>query len=139
MEIFGVESFIPLRELSYQRSMESSQLFRNGERTLVKLLTIDRSDRNNILVEASVKQVGENPYEKALKRFKVGNRYVGTVNMVDIVGVFVSLDGGIDCLCMLPKRGRPPRGCRVTVLILGLDHEKSHIWGTITHMAHKEY
>ena len=48
------------------------------------------------------------PYEKALKKYVVGNRYVGTVSMVDLNGVFVSLDGGIDCLCTYPKRGRPP-------------------------------
>ena len=59
-------------------------------------------------------------YEKALKRYSVGNRYVGTVSMVDTTGVFVALDGGVDCLCSYPKRGRPPRGSRVTVRILGM-------------------
>jgi len=52
----------------------------------------------------------------------VGNRYVGTVSMVDTTGVFVALDGGIDCLCSYPKRGRPPRGSRVTVRILGINN-----------------
>ncbi|MPM58157.1 hypothetical protein SDC9_104986 [bioreactor metagenome] len=65
----------------------------------------------------------------------MGSRYVGTVSMVDLVGVFVSLDGGIDCLCSYPKRGRPPRGARVTVRILGIDHDSNRIWGAITHMS----
>ena len=77
----------------------------------------------------------ENPYEKALKKYVVGNRYVGTVSMVDLNGVFVSLDGGIDCLCTYPKRGRPPRGARATVRILGINHENNRIWGVITHMS----
>ena len=76
-----------------------------------------------------------NPYEKALRRFSVGNRYVGTVSMVDTTGVFVALDGGVDCLCSYPKRGRPPRGARVTVRILGLNMESNRIWGAITHIA----
>ncbi len=80
-----------------------------------------------------MKQAGENPYEKALRRYSVGNRYVGTVSMVDVNGVFVALDGGIDCLCSYPKRGRPPRGARVTVRILGINHETNRIWGAITH------
>ena len=50
-------------------------------------------------------------------------------------GVFVSLDGGIDCLCTYPKRGRPPRGCRVSVRILGINYESNRIWGVITHMS----
>lgn len=135
IDLFGLEVYIPLRELSYQRWMDASAHFQPGQRILVKVLEVDRTDRNHIKVTASVKQAGENPYEKALRRYSVGNRYVGTVSMVDTNGVFVALDGGIDCLCSYPKRGRPPRGARVTVRILGINHESNRIWGAITHIA----
>lgn len=135
VDLFGLEIYIPLRELSYQRLMDAAAHFQPGQRILVKVLSVDRSDRNNIKAAASVKQAGENPYEKALRRYSVGNRYVGTVSMVDTNGVFVALDGGIDCLCSYPKRGRPPRGSRVTVRILGINHESNRIWGAITHIA----
>ena len=135
VELFGLELYIPLRELSYQRLMDASGYFRPGQRILIKILEINRIDRNHIKAAASVKQAGENPYEKALKRYVVDNRYVGTVSMVDTNGVFVALDGGIDCLCSYPKRGRPPRGARVTVRILGINHESNRIWGAITHIA----
>ena len=135
VDLFGLEIYIPLRELSYQRLLDASSQFQPGQRVLVKILSIDRSDRNHIKASASVKQAGENPYEKALRRFSVGSRYVGTVSMVDTTGVFVALDGGVDCLCSYPKRGRPPRGARVTVRILGLNMESNRIWGAITHIA----
>lgn len=135
VDLFGLEIYIPLRELSYQRWMDAAGHFQPGQRILVKVLEVDRSDRNNIKATASVKQAGENPYERALRRYSVGNRYVGTVSMVDTNGVFVALDGGIDCLCSYPKRGRPPRGSRVTVRILGINHETNRIWGAITHIA----
>lgn len=135
VDIFGVETYIPLRELSYQRWMDAASHYQAGQRVLVKILSIDREDRQHIRVTASVKQAGENPYEKALRRYTVGSRYVGTVSMVDTNGVFVSLDGGIDCLCTYPKRGRPPRGSRVTVRILGINKESNRIWGAITHMT----
>lgn len=135
VDMFGVEVYIPLRELSYQRWLDAGAHFQPGQRVLVKVLSINREDRNNIRVAASVKQAGENPYEKALRRYKVDSRYVGTVSMVDTNGVFVSLDGGIDCLCSYPKRGRPPRGARVTVRILGMNRETNRIWGAITHMT----
>lgn len=134
-DIFGEEVYIPLRELSYQRIMDASGYFQPGQRILVKILGVDRIDKENVKVTASVKQASENPYEKALKRYTVGNRYVGTVSMVDVNGVFVALDGGIDCLCSYPKRGRPPRGARVTVRILGINRETNRIWGAITHIA----
>lgn len=135
VDLFGLEVYIPLRELSYQRWMDAAAHFQPGQRILVKVLSVDRSDRDHIKAAASVKQAGENPYEKALRRYSVGNRYVGTVSMVDTNGVFVALDGGIDCLCSYPKRGRPPRGSRVTVRILGINHESNRIWGAITHIA----
>ena len=134
-DVFGVETYIPLRELSYQRMLDASASYQPGQRILVKLMDIDRSDRSHIRISASIKRAGENPYEKALKRYSVGNRYVGTVSMVDTTGVFVALDGGIDCLCSYPKRGRPPRGSRVTVRILGINNESNRIWGAITHIA----
>lgn len=135
VDLFGLEVYIPLRELSYQRWMDAAAYFQPGQRILVKVLSVDRSDHGHIRAVASVKQAGENPYEKALRRYSVGNRYVGTVSMVDTNGVFVALDGGIDCLCSYPKRGRPPRGSRVTVRILGINHESNRIWGAITHIA----
>lgn len=135
VELFGVETFIPLRELSYQRMLDASASFQPGQRVVVKLLKLERAGRDEVSIQASVKQAGENPYEKALRRYSVGNRYVGTVSMVDTTGVFVALDGGIDCLCSYPKWGRPPRGARVTVRILGINHESNRIWGAITHIA----
>lgn len=135
IDLFGLEVYIPLRELSYQRLMDAAGTFQPGQRILVKVLEVDRSDRNNIKATASVKQAMENPSEKALRRYSVGDCYVGTVSMVDTNGVFVALDGGIDCLCSYPKRGRPPRGARVTVRILGINQETNRIWGAITHIA----
>ena len=135
VDLFGVETFITVRELSYQRLLDASSQFRTGQRVLVRILTVDRSNRNHIKVSASVKQAGVNPLERALRMYTVGNKYVGTVTMVDASGVFVALDGGVDCLCTHPKRGRPPRGAQATVRILGIDHEASRIWGSITHIA----
>lgn len=135
VDLFGAECYIPLAELSYQRWMDATAHYQPGQRVLVKILEIDRSDRDNLRVTVSVKQAAENPYEQALKRFVVGMRYVGTVSLVNLTGVFVSLEGGIDCLCTYPKRGRPPRGAQVTVRILGIDTENNRIWGVITHMS----
>ena len=135
VELFGVETYIPLRELNYQRMLDATGAYQPGQRVVVKLLEIHRADRDHIRVAASVKQASANPYEKALRRYSVGNRYVGTVSMVDTTGVFVALDGGVDYLCSYPPRGRPPRGARVTVRILGINHETNRIWGVITHAS----
>ena len=135
VDLFGLEIYVPARELSYQRVMNAAEYYSPGQRILVKILEIDRIDKNHVKASVSVKQATENPYEKALQRYTVDNRYVGTVSMVDTNGVFVALDGGVDCLCSYPKRGRPPRGARVTVRILGINRESNRIWGAITHIS----
>lgn len=133
VDLFGVEVYISMRELSYQRWMDASEYFHTGQNVIVRIMEIDRSDRDNIKVKASVKRAKENPYEKALKRYVEGNLYVGTVSMVDENGVFVAMDGGIDCLCEYPRRGRPPIGSRVTVRIVGINRSSNRMWGAITH------
>ena len=135
IDLFGLELYIPLRELSYQRMLDASTHYQPGQRIIVKVTGVERNGRDNIRASASVKQAADDPYASALKRYTVGNRYVGTVSMVDTNGVFVSLDGGIDCLCSYPKRGRPPRGARVTVRIIGINSDTNRIWGAITHVA----
>ena len=108
---------------------------RGGDRVIVKVLSVDNKDMSNIKIQVSVKQASINPYEFALKKYSVGNRYVGTVSMVDKNGVFVALDGGVDCLCRFPARGRPMKGANVTVQILGIDEKSNRIWGIITHSS----
>ena len=135
VDLFGVECFIPSRELSYQRISNPMSQFMTGDRVIVKVLSVDNKDLNNVKIQASVKQASINPYELALKKYSVGNRYVGTVSMVDKNGVFVSLEGGVDCLCRFPARGRPMKGARVTVQILGIDEKSNRIWGIITHAS----
>ena len=135
VDVFGVEAFIPLRELSYQRIGNAMYQFNAGDRVIVKILSVENKDLNNIKIQASVKQASINPYDFALKKYSVGNRYVGTVSMVDKNGVFVALDGGVDCLCRFPARGRPMKGARATVQILGIDEKSNRIWGIITHAS----
>ena len=132
VELFGIEQFIPLEELSYLRWVDATTHFRVGDRVLVKILELDRSDRNNISLKLSVKQAGEDAFKQAISRFKVGNIYVGNVTMITAVGVFVSFEN-VSCLCQFPKRKRPAIGSPVTVRILGADLERLRLWGAIVY------
>lgn len=44
VDLFGVETYIPLSELSYQRMLDASHVYQPGQRVLVKILELDRSD-----------------------------------------------------------------------------------------------
>lgn len=137
VEIFGVESYIPARELSYQRIQDATQEFAVGQRILVKILSVVRDlEEKTVTIEASVKQASPNPYAKAMKRYNVNDKYVGVVSMIDENGIFVALDGNIDVLCKYPERGvRPPRGTTVTVRITTKNEEQNRLFGLITHVS----
>ncbi|MFR1477578.1 MAG: hypothetical protein ACLSB9_18815 [Hydrogeniiclostridium mannosilyticum] len=133
VDLFG------LRFISTQRTQLSemdgrSSAFPARAENPRKVLEVDRSDRNHVKATASVKQSGENPYEKGAPQVFHRQPLCGYGQHGDNNGVFVALDGGIDCLCSYPKR-RPPRGSRVTVRILGINHDSNRIWGAITHIA----
>lgn len=136
VEIFGVETFIHNRELGYQRVHQPGQLFQTGQRVIVKVLSV-KKDEGKVKVEASIKQAQENPFEKEIWKFKQGSFYLGKVTMITERGVFVALDGGVDCYCRIPARGRPPRGARATVKIINIDPVNNRVMGFITHISAK--
>lgn len=135
VELFGIDVFIPIRELSYVRITDAMEHFAPGDRILAKITRLKRDDPNNILVNASVKQVYENPKDKAIERIELFGKYAGTVTMLDINGIFVQLDIGLDCLCDYPARARPPKGSQVIVKVVGIDAEKKHVSGVITFIS----
>lgn len=135
VEVFGVETYIPVKELAWHRMQTAIDSFIPGQKILVRITKLDRTDRDNIQLEVSARLATTNPYEAAMKRYDVYNLYVGTVSVIDTSGVFVSLDGGIDCLCSLPRRDIPSKGSRATVRILGKDLEANQIWGHIVHIS----
>lgn len=132
VELFGLEIFVPLSELSYQRWLNAEDHFVVGQRILVQILTITRDDAEALAMTVSVKRAAEESFLSSVARYKVNDLYIGTVSMITTSGVFVSLDG-VDCLCRFPRRGRPPIGTNVTVKILGIDSESKRIWGVIVH------
>jgi len=135
VEVFGVETFIPSRELSYQRIQDATVEFPVGSVVYVKISNIVQ-ENDKVTLTASVKQAIENPYKKAMLTYEIGNKYIGEVSMVDEHGVFVALEGGVDALCPFPKRGvRPTKGTKVTVRITIKNEEMERIFGTITHIS----
>ena len=54
VDIFGVETFVPLAELSYQRMMDATTAFQPGQRVLVRILRIQGQRPSEITVEAGI-------------------------------------------------------------------------------------
>ena len=135
IDLFGIDVYIPLRELSYVRLSDAMGYYEPGDRVLVKVTRLNRDDPNNIRVAASVKQVASNPVDKAIEKIEIGSSYAGTVTMTDEKGIFVQLDMGSECRCRYPYRARPPKDARAIVKIAGIDMERKLVWGNITYVT----
>lgn len=135
VELFGLECFIPLKELSYKRMADAMQHYAPGQRIQVKVLKLERPDPDHIKAVLSAKQTTTNPYEKVLKKHAVGNHYVGTVVVIHMGGIWVNLDSGLDCLCNFPVHGRPPMGARVTVKLKHINEETGKLIGEIVYSS----
>lgn len=135
IDLFGIDVYVPMRELSHVRLSDAMGYYEPGDRVLVKVTRLNRDDPNNIRVAASVKQVTSNPLDKAIEKLEIDSFYAGTVTMVDETGIFVHLDMGAECRCRYPYRARPPKDARVLVKISGVDMERKFVWGNITYVT----
>lgn len=136
VELFGIEVYIPMNELSYSRMIDARDHFQPGNRVLVKIMELDTTDHDRIHVELSVKRTKPNPYDTLEEKFIVDNHYIGTVTNVNVGGVFVALDAGVDCLCTMPIRGIPMIGARVTVRLIRINQEERRLSGVIVHTSY---
>ncbi len=135
VEVYGVEGFVPVRNLSYQRIGDPTMVFVQGDRIPVKITSIERDENGDVKAEFSVKEVREKPSIETVQSYKLDSVYSGEVSLVAPNGVYVSL-GGIDCLCPMPTFNmRPVQGCRVTLRITAQDVKNCRLFGRITYVT----
>lgn len=79
VEIFGVETSILARDLSWDWLGNANELFHVGEQTLVRILNVKITDLENISVRADVKSVKGDTSKANLSRCKIQGKYAGTI------------------------------------------------------------
>ncbi len=135
VDVFGCESFIPIKELSYTRIADAGDLFTTGEIIQVRILEIEPVSDTQVKVTASVKEAIPDPRIAAMSIYKIDGLYNGKVTMIDEFGVFVSLANGAECKCEFPKERFPAIGSVVTVRIYRKNEEEKLLWGVITRIV----
>ncbi len=132
VDIFGCESFIPIKELSYSRIADAGDLFSAGEIIQVRILEIEPAADSQVKVTASVKEAIPDPRIAAMSMYKLDGLYNGRVTMIDEFGIFVALGNGAECKCEFPKDKYPSIGSVVSVRIFRKNEEEKLLWGVIT-------
>ena len=90
----GMEGLIHLSELAWQRIDHPRDIVNIGQKLSAKIISIDGSK-----VSFSIKQLQEDPWKEASKKYEVGQKVMGKILKINPFGLFVELDEKIHGLC----------------------------------------
>ena len=97
-EIFGIETSIPARDLSFDWLGDARERFHVGEHILVRILNVEGDTPETLSVQADVKSVEGNTSKENLKKYHVQGKYAGTVEDIHKGTVFVRLELGVNAI-----------------------------------------
>lgn len=91
---FGeLEGLVHISELAWQRIENPKDIVKVGDRVTAKIISIDKGR-----VSLSIKQLQEDPWLEAVKKYQIGQKVSGVVTKIMPFGVFVELDKDIQGL-----------------------------------------
>ena len=110
VDLDGIDGLIHISELSWSHVNHPSEILSIGETVEVKVLDIDR-DRQRISL--GLKQTQEDPWQRVVDTYRVGDELEGTVTKVVAFGAFVEILEGVEGLVhiseLAPQHVENPR------------------------------
>jgi len=97
-EIFGVETSILARDLSFDWLGDARERFHVGTTVLVRVLSISVDSPEYVSIKVDVKSVEGNASRENLKLCKAQGKYAGTVEDIHKGTVFVRLSIGVNAI-----------------------------------------
>jgi small subunit ribosomal protein S1 len=133
VDLDGIDGLIHISELSWSHVNHPSQVLEIGDTVKVKVLDIDR-DRQRISL--GLKQTQEDPWQRIVNTYNIGDELVGTVTKVVTFGAFVEILDGVEGLVHISELAvhhvENPRevvqpGDEIRVKILEIDSERRRL------------
>ena len=133
VDLDGIDGLIHISELSWSHVNHPSEILNIGDTVQVKVLDIDR-DRQRISL--GLKQTQEDPWQRIVDTYNVGDELAGTVTKVVTFGAFVEILDGVEGLVhiseLAPHHVESPReivhpGDEIRVQILEIDSERRRL------------
>lgn len=132
-EIFGVETSILARDLSFDWTGDAKERFHVGEHILVRILDVQAEDSEKISVKADVKSVEGNTSKENMKKCKMQGKYAGTVEDIHKGTVFVRLSLGVNAIAHSCYDNRTiGKKDNVSFVVTHIDEERKVAVGIIT-------
>ena len=133
VDLDGIDGLIHISELSWSHVNHPSEILSIGDTVRVKVLDIDR-DRQRISL--GLKQTQEDPWQRIVDTYNVGDELAGKVTKVVTFGAFVEILDGVEGLVhiseLAPHHVESPReivhpGDEIRVKILEIDSERRRL------------
>jgi small subunit ribosomal protein S1 len=133
VDLDGIDGLIHISELSWSHVNHPSEVLAIGDTVQVKVLDIDR-DRQRISL--GLKQTQEDPWQRVVSTYNVGDELEGKVTKVVTFGAFVEILDGVEGLVHISELAQHhvenPReiiqpGDEVKVKILEIDSERRRL------------
>ncbi len=133
VDLDGIDGLIHISELSWSHVNHPSEILAIGDTVQVKVLDIDR-DRQRISL--GLKQTQEDPWQRIVDTYNVGDELEGKVTKVVTFGAFVEILDGVEGLVHISELAahhvENPReivqpGDEIKVKILEIDSERRRL------------
>ncbi len=132
-EIFGVETSILARDLSFDWMGDARERFQVGNHILVRILNVQANAPEQITVHADVKSVEGNTSKENMKKCKIQGKYAGTVEDIHKGTVFVRLSIGVNAIAHSCYDNRTVgKKDQVSFVVTHIDEERNVALGIIT-------
>ena len=132
-EIFGVETSIPARDLSFDWLGDARERFHVGDHILVRIQEVKAEDPEHLSVRADVKSVEGDTSKANLALCKVQGKYAGTVEDIHNGTVFVRLQIGVNAIAHTCYDSRTVgKKDEVSFVVTHIDSERNVALGIIT-------
>jgi small subunit ribosomal protein S1 len=133
VDLDGIDGLIHISELSWSHVNHPSEILSIGDTVSVKVLDIDRQRQR---ISLGLKQTQEDPWQRVIDTYNIGDELEGTVTKVVTFGAFVEILDGVEGLVHISELSQQhvenPReiiqpGDEVRVKILEIDSERRRL------------
>ena len=132
-EIFGVETSILARDLSFDWLGDARERFHVGKHILVRILYVTAESLDKITIKADVKSVEGNTSKENMKKCKIQGKYAGTVEDIHKGTVFVRLSIGVNAIAHSCYDSRTVgKKDEVSFVVTHIDEERNVAVGLIS-------
>ena len=132
-EIFGVETSIPAKDLSFDWLGDARERFHVGDHILIRIQEVKAEDPEHISVRADVKSVEGDTSKANLALCTVQGKYAGTVEDIHNGTGFVRLQIGVNAIAHTCYDSRTVgKKDDVSVVVTHIDSERNVALGIIT-------